>query len=322
MPKNLFTRSRLMVFGACIAAIGALLLPSAFGVDTIDTMRPSDSAGATLNVQASPTEVMHFWNSGSERAALNLIRDSYVAQGGEWIDNPQADHGTLRRALIDRLSTNTPPSRCCGNPMSSCAIWPSSACLAISTWSPRAIIGTRCSRRPCAHASQIDGHYFMAPTNIHANNWIFYNAPLLRRLGIAEPQTWDEMLAAMERIRAAGVRPVAIGPGDWEAQILFGTIFAGTLGRDDYRDLISNRNPAVIDKPGVIEAFRIFGEIRDILRRDEPYADWASAAQAVAHGDAGFEFMGDWAKGRNGARRRPARPRDRLHAGDRARKMR
>jgi glucose/mannose transport system substrate-binding protein len=296
MLQTLFTRSRLIVLGASVAALGALLLPSVFGVDGIEPMQPRDSAAATSNIEASPAEVMHFWIAGSERTALNHIRAAYEAQGGEWVDNAQDGHSALRRALIDRLSTNTPPVA---------VLWQSNielrdlaelgvfgnldAVAARENWD--AVLSPAVRARV-----QIDGHYYMAPTNIHGSNWIFYNAPLLSRLGIAEPGTWPELLAAMRQVRAAGVRPIAIGPGDWEAQLMFTTILAGTMGREDYRQLISRQNAAALNNPGVLEAFRIFGEFRDITRRDTPYADWAAAAQAVAHGEAAFEFMGDWAK--------------------------
>jgi glucose/mannose transport system substrate-binding protein len=304
MLQDFFTRPRLIAFGACAVALGALLLPSALGVGSIEAMQPRDSAGATLDTRAAPAEVMHFWIAGSERVALNEIRDAYIARGGEWIDNARTDHGALRRALIDRLSTNTPPVA---------VLWQSNielrdlaelgvfgnldAIAARENWD--AVLSPAVRERV-----KIDGHYYMAPTNIHGANWIFYNKPLLHRLGIAEPRSWNEVLDAMRQVRAAGLRPIAIGPGDWEVQLTFTTVLVGALGREDYRQLVSHQNAAALDNPGVLEAFRIFGALRDIARRDTPYGDWAAAAQAVGRGEAAFEFMGDWAKGemaRNGA---------------------
>jgi glucose/mannose transport system substrate-binding protein len=295
--RKLSRRQLIAVIGLCFTGlVAAAVVVFALGPRQTGAPPAGLSAAAAPPVETAPAEVMHFWNAGSERVALDLIRDAYVAQGGVWIDNAQTDHAMLRRALIERISTSTQPVA---------VLWQSNVELRdlaeLGVFGDLDAVAKRenwdAVLSPAVRARvQVDGRYYMAPTNIHGNNWIFYNAPLLHRLGVAQPRTWPDLIAALHRLRAAGVRPVAIGPGDWEVQIIFASILAGSLGREDYRALISRQDANVLDKPSVIEAFRIFAQIRTIVSADPPYATWADAARAVAMGEAGFEFMGDWAK--------------------------
>ena len=49
---------------------------------------------STTLAQAEPNvEVMHFWTSGGEAAALNVIKDKVTANGVGWEDAPVADRG-------------------------------------------------------------------------------------------------------------------------------------------------------------------------------------------------------------------------------------
>jgi ABC-type glycerol-3-phosphate transport system substrate-binding protein len=74
----------------------------------------------------------------------------------------------------------------------------------------------------------------------------YYNADVCRRLGIATPRTWEEMLQQAERIRRAGIVPFAV-PGNADSY------WAGTVGwiarffTDAYtRHLV----PLVLSQPG------------------------------------------------------------------------
>ncbi len=285
---------RPLLWASCIvaaAAMGFVVLQMAKA-----PLAPHEAEALTLPQRPVHTEVMHFWVAGSERGALNVIRDAYTQRGGVWVDTAEPDNGALRRALIDRISTNTMPVA---------VLWQSNVELRdLAELGVFGNLDTVAEREhwnavlPAAVRArvQIDGHYYMAPTNVHALNWVFYNANVLRRLGVAEPRTWPEMIAAMHKARDAGVRPVALGDGDWEVQILFTTVLAGSLGADDYRELITHRNAAMLEKPGALQAFEVLADVRALTPRRLRYHSWDDAAHALARGDAAFNFMGDWAK--------------------------
>ena len=58
----------------------------------------------TLSYAASKAEVLHWWTSGGEAKALQVLKDDFAAKGGEWSDMPVAggggDAARLGRATI------------------------------------------------------------------------------------------------------------------------------------------------------------------------------------------------------------------------------
>ncbi|ASY60506.1 ABC-type sugar transport system, periplasmic component (plasmid) [Sinorhizobium sp. CCBAU 05631] len=138
---------------------------------------------------------------------------------------------------------------------------------------------------------------FFAPTNVHAENWLWTSEPIFRQLGLKAPETWDEIFAA-EKIKAAGHLPVALGDGPWEVSLVFNGIMYSKLGAEGYARIIRG-DPALVSDPRMTESL-------DMLRRLSRYAEpaaarrrktWADATAAVGGGKAGMQFMGDWAKG-------------------------
>ena len=57
-------------------------------------------------------EVMHFWTSGGEAAALATIRDAVTAQGVTWVDAPVAGGGgdQAKTVLQARITAGDPPA--------------------------------------------------------------------------------------------------------------------------------------------------------------------------------------------------------------------
>ncbi|MES1199120.1 MAG: ABC transporter substrate-binding protein [Pseudomonadota bacterium] len=292
MFKSISIR-RMLVAGAALSAVvaaGALLM-TAHG----PALAPSDAMGANMT-RPSPAEVMHFWNSGSERSALDVIRAVYVQRGGTWVDTSEADNPALRRAILERISTNTMPTA---------VLWQSN--VEMRDLAELGVFGDidSVARRehwdtllPNAVRTRVqsDGHYYMAPTNVHNLTWVFYNEHVLQRLHMTQPHTWPEVIEVMHRAHAAGIRAVAIGDGDWEVQIMFTGIIAGSLGPHDYDALVSHHDFSVLSKPSALNAFNTLAEIRSMVRQGGRYKGWDDASHAIAHGDAAFQFMGDWAK--------------------------
>ncbi|MGO8197622.1 extracellular solute-binding protein, partial [Rhizobium ruizarguesonis] len=51
-----------------------------------------------------------------------------------------------------------------------------------------------------------------SPTGAHGESWIFYSKEAFEKAGISqEPKTWDELFADLDKMKAAGIIPVAWG---------------------------------------------------------------------------------------------------------------
>ena len=69
-------------------------------------------ASATSLAADPSVEVMHFWTSGGEAAALATVRDKVVSQGVSWQDAPVAGGGgdQAKTVLQTRITAGDPPA--------------------------------------------------------------------------------------------------------------------------------------------------------------------------------------------------------------------
>src|SRR3954453_6376221 len=64
-------------------------------------------AGPTLAQEKA--EVIHWWTSGGESAAVKVFADQYTKAGGTWVDTAIAGGANARTAAINRTVGGTPP---------------------------------------------------------------------------------------------------------------------------------------------------------------------------------------------------------------------
>ena len=65
-------------------------------------------AGAAL-AQEMKAEVIHWWTSGGEFAAVKVFAEQFTKAGGTWIDTAIAGGANARTAAINRTVGGTPP---------------------------------------------------------------------------------------------------------------------------------------------------------------------------------------------------------------------
>ena len=124
----------------------------------------------------------------------------------------------------------------------------------------------------------------------------WYNKALFEQAGItAPPATWDEYLAAVEKLRAAGIDPLAIaGKDKWPSMHLWTYLVLRTGGGDALSEMIQSGNWNT-------EACTKAGEEVLKLNALDPYqagyksADYNAEAASVGNGKAAMELMGQWA---------------------------
>lgn len=139
-----------------------------------------------------------------------------------------------------------------------------------------------------------DGNIYSVPVNIHRANVMWYNPQILEANGIAVPQTLDEWFAAMDKLQAAGITPLALGE-QWTAMHLFETILLSSLGPDAYNGLWTGTTDW--GSPEVKAALENYQKVLSYTNSDAASLSWQDAAQLVVDGDAAFNVMGDWAEG-------------------------
>ena len=89
---------------------------------------------------------------------------------------------------------------------------------------------------------------------------VLYNKDLFEQHGITEPQSWDELLAASEKLKAAGILPFANGTATaWQNESTFHALTASIIGKDFYDDMIAGE--ADFTDPRYVEALTKYDEI-------------------------------------------------------------
>jgi glucose/mannose transport system substrate-binding protein len=145
---------------------------------------------------------------------------------------------------------------------------------------------------------KINGHFYAAPVNIHMPAWFFYSKAAYKKAGItSEPQTWDEFLAQLAKLKAAGVVPLAFGGQVWQEKITFDAIFAMVGGADLYLRVYRDRDQKAVMSPAFKQVLVDFKKLKAFVDAGSPGRNWNDATAMVVSGRAGVQIMGDWAKG-------------------------
>jgi glucose/mannose transport system substrate-binding protein len=242
-------------------------------------------------------EVLHWWTSGGESAAIKEIADRFKAGGGEWIDTAIAIGEQARAAGINRIVGGNPPTVMQFNTgkqfeelVANNFLEPLDSVAAANKWNevlPKAIIG----------AISRNGHFYAAPVNIHGQNWLWYNTAVLQKAGVEPPKTFQDILAAAPKLKAAGVIPFAHGAQDWQDQILFDAVLIAEAGKDVFQKTYGQADEASIRSPGFRKAAETFAALRALADEGSAGRNWNDTTSLVITGKAAMQHMGDWAKG-------------------------
>lgn len=147
-------------------------------------------------------------------------------------------------------------------------------------------------------STQYNGGIYSIPQNFHYVGW-FYNPKTMAKVGVTEmPETWDEFIALCDKLKAAGIYPIALGSKDrWPAQFFIDFLVSYTAGHD-YRAKLQ-KGEAAFDDPEVVKAMEMWKELIDkgYFYPDANAYDWTDAANQVANGEAGMTLMGTWITG-------------------------
>jgi len=150
---------------------------------------------------------------------------------------------------------------------------------------------------PVLKAIKVDGHFYAVPVNIHMPAWFWYSKAAFAKAGVtAEPKTPDEFFATLDKLKAAGVTPVAFGGQPWQEKIVFDALLAHIGGPDLYLKVYKGDQKAIAS-PEFKNVLASFKKLKNYTDAGAPNRNWNDATSMVISGKAGVQIMGDWAKG-------------------------
>ena len=247
--------------------------------------------------QAQKAEVIHWWTSGGEAAAIKEFAGLYTKGGGTWADTPIAGGGgaQARTVTINRTMGGDPPTAAQFNYGKQYEEVIKEGLL--NNLDDVAAKGNWDKLLPekIKNAVKVGGHYYAVPVNLHNENWVWFNKAVLAKAGAKEPTTMDEMFAAMDKVKAAGgVTPLALGGQGWQEGITFRGVLLATGGQELYLKTFKDKDAST---PGFRKAVETFKKLKGYVDAGSPGRDWNLATGMVIEGKAAFQMMGDWAKG-------------------------
>jgi glucose/mannose transport system substrate-binding protein len=259
-------------------------------------------AGALLAsasaLHAQDVEVLHWWTSGGEAAALNVLKDNLGAEGVGWIDMPVAGGGgeAAMTTLRARVTAGDAPTavQMLGYDIQDWAaegaLGNLDATAAANNWD--AVVPTALQA-----FSKYDNHWIAAPVNIHSTNWVWANKKVLDKLGLPQPHRWEEFVAPMQAAKDAGMTGLAHGGQPWQDATMFDGVVLSVGGAEFYKKAFVDLDEEALTGDRMVEAFKRMETLRSFVDDNFSGRDWNLASAMVINGDAAFQIMGDWAKG-------------------------
>lgn len=254
-------------------------------------------AVGAAHAQANRAEVIHWWTSGGESAAIQEIANGYKAAGGTWVDSAIAGGEAARSAAINRIVGGNPSTAAQFNTSQQFLDIVKGGMLNNVDEVARKNDWDKILPAPILKSIKIDGHFYAVPVNIHMPAWFWYSKAAFAKAGIAaEPKTPDEFFAALDKLKAAGITPVAFGGQPWQEKIVFDALLAHIGGPDLYLKVYKGDQKAIAS-PEFKNVLASFRKLKSYTDAGAPNRNWNDATSMVISGKAGVQIMGDWAKG-------------------------
>ncbi|MBD5770494.1 ABC transporter substrate-binding protein [Marinomonas colpomeniae] len=247
--------------------------------------------------QAGDVEVLHWWTSGGEAAAINVLKEEMVNAGHTWKDFAVAGGGgeSAMTVLKSRAIAGNPPAaaQIKGPTIQE---WGDLGFLTNLDDVAKAGEWDVILPRVVSEVMKYDGHYVAAPVNVHRVNWMWANPEVFRKSGASIPTTWDQFIVEAKKIKAAGFTPLAHGGQAWQDATLFEAI-ALSKGTKFYNSAFLALSDKALRSQDMIDVFSTFKQMREFVDPGFSGRDWNIATSMVINGDAAMQIMGDWAKG-------------------------
>ncbi|THD42618.1 MAG: carbohydrate ABC transporter substrate-binding protein [Bradyrhizobium sp.] len=243
-------------------------------------------------------QMLHWWTSGGEAAALNVLKQDLAKEGYAWKDVPIAGGGGegAMTALKAMVAAGNPPtaSQILGyfavDYAEAGKLGDISSLAKKEDWAkvvPQAL----------QKFTTTDGKWDAVPVNIHSVNWVWINKSVMDKIGGTEPKNFDDFVALLGKAKAAGVIPLALGGQPWQEATLFDSVVASTGGIEFYKKAFVDLDEGALKSDTMKKSFDNLAKLRDYVDPNYAGRDWNLATAMVIKGDALVQVMGDWAKG-------------------------
>lgn len=152
---------------------------------------------------------------------------------------------------------------------------------------------------PAALVPQAGGYLAMLPVGLTSTHVLFVNTKMLADLGLAVPGTYEELVAMVPTLRAAGKEVILMGAeDDWVVQSTLFSMIAGRLAGNEFFDDVLAGEAKFTDAP-FVDSLRFYRRLFDdgVLSVTNLLTPYGEVKPLFASGRAPFLIDGDWATG-------------------------
>lgn len=133
---------------------------------------------------------------------------------------------------------------------------------------------------------------------------VIYNKEMFDKNGLSEPATWDDLVKASQKLKAAGIMPFGNGTATaWQNEVVVGALVSSTMTKAFYEDLVAGK--ATFADPRYIAALTKLKEISAYFPEGFIGLDYPSAQQLFTSGMAAM-FAGGSYEVANFAKQNPS----------------
>jgi glucose/mannose transport system substrate-binding protein len=237
------------------------------------------------------------WSSGSDGAAITALGKRFEAEGGIWEHNPVPGFTTdMMNKLRAQIIAGDPPaaSQLKGPEI---AAWSKIAAVVdldplVQAAGYEAVVPAE-----LAALSKPYGHWIALPIQAYRINTLFVSKKAADHVGMTKlPATWAEFNAAAEKMKAAGITPVANGGLKWDDGMKWEIALCG-ISPETYRKAVMQLDDAALKGPEVLAAFQ---QLRKLANWSDPgFAGqhYSTFLSRYMKGELGMLLMGGWAQG-------------------------
>jgi glucose/mannose transport system substrate-binding protein len=253
--------------------------------------------GLACPALAQKAEVIHWWTSGGESAALKQLAEAYNKAGGQWVDTAIAGGDNARASALNRIAGGNPPTASQFNTSKQYHELIDAGLLADvdevaakegwDQWMPG----------PIKNVIKKNGHYYAVPVNIHSGTWFWYSKAVLAKAGVTEPKTEAEFWTALDKIKASGQTAFAQSGTLPYERSTFNAVLLHMGGRDMYMKFYGDKDANMVKSAAFKTVLEKYKKLRTYTDAGVAGRSWNDTTALLVTDKAGFQTVGDWAKG-------------------------
>lgn len=237
------------------------------------------------------------WSAGSDGAAISALGKLFEDRGGIWQHNPVPGFTTdMMNKLRAQIMAGDPPaiSQLKGPEI---AAWSKIApTVDISPLVKAAGYADKVSA-DLAKSCQPGGHWIALPLQVYRLNTLFMSTKGMERAKVDKPPTtWAEFNDVADKMKAAGMIPVANGGNRPDDGQKFEIALAG-ISPEIYRRALMQLDADALKSKEVLAAFEQLRKFSNYMNPNIAAQPWAVNLPSFVKGDMGMVMTGGWAQG-------------------------